>query len=328
MTRMISLLTAFTLIGMAACATAADKNALSILDPSEAGVDYAIQGEYVGDVVLPSQEEKTIGAQVIAQGGGKFVVVVYDGGLPGDGWSRGDRRFHLAGELKDGSVALTGEELVGTIADGAMLLGLVEGDARVQINKTERKSTTVGAKPPEGATVIFDGSNTDGFAHGDLTDDNHLAAGATTAAKFNNYTLHLEFFLPFMPNSRGQGRSNSGVYLHDCYELQVLDSFGLEGENNECGGFYKVRVPDVNMCLPPLVWQTFDIDFTAPAYNAEGAKTAPARVTVRHNGVVIHPNIELSETPGRQEEGPGPRPIHFQHHGNQVRYRNIWVVEK
>ena len=328
MTRMISLLTALTLIGLAACATAADKDVVSILDASQAGVDFAFQGEYVGDGVLPDGREKKIGAQVIAHGGGKFVVVIYEGGLPGDGWKRGDRRFSLAGELRDDAVAITGEKLAGTIADGVLLIGPIDGDPKIRLTKTERKSTTVGAKPPQGAVVIFDGSGTEGFAEGRMTDDNLLEAGATTAGKFNDYTLHLEFFLPYMPDSRGQQRSNSGVYIHNCYELQVLDSFGLEGYNNECGGFYNVRVPDVNMCLPPLVWQTYDIDFTAPVYNAQGAKTAPARVTVRHNGIVIHPNIELSETPGPQAEGPGPRPIHFQRHGNQVRYRNIWVVEK
>jgi hypothetical protein len=82
------------------------------------------------------------------------------------------------------------------------------------------------------------------------------------------------------------------------------------------------------MCLPPLVWQTYDVDFTAPKFDPDGKKIAPARATVRHNGVVIHDNLELAWTPGREPEGPGPRAIHLQQHGNKVQYRNIWVKEK
>ena len=99
---------------------------------------------------------------------------------------------------------------------------------------------------------------------------------ATTKDGFTDYTLHVELRLSYMPTARGQDRSNSGVYLHDCYEIQVLDSFGLEGEDNECGGFYAIHRPEVNMCYPPLTWQTYDVEFTAPKYE-DGKKTANAR---------------------------------------------------
>ena len=161
-----------------------------------------------------------------------------------------------------------------------------------------------------------------------MSKDKNLMSEATSKEKFGDYRLHLEFRLSYMPDARGQGRSNSGVYIHDCYEIQVLDSFGLKGENNECGGFYSIREPDVNMCFPPLVWQTYDIDFTAPKYEDE-KKVANARITVKHNGVTIHDNVELPHaTPGREEEGPAPRPLYLQGHGNKVEYRNIWVEEK
>jgi hypothetical protein len=112
------------------------------------------------------------------------------------------------------------------------------------------------------------------------------------------------------------------------YELQVLDSFGLSGENNECGGFYSIRQPDVNMCYPPLAWQTYDIDFTAAKYDGD-KKAKNARVTVKHNGVTIHDTIELARgTPGRLPEGPSPGGLYLQDHGNPVVYRNIWIVEK
>ena len=191
-----------------------------------------------------------------------------------------------------------------------------------------RHSPTEGAKPPEGAVVLFDGTTAENFKHGTLLPDRNLLSEATSKQGFGDYTLHVEFRLSYMPEARGQARSNSGVYLHDCYEIQVLDSFGLEGEDNECGGFYKLRKPDVNMCFPPLTWQTYDVEFTAPKYK-DGKKVANARVEVRHNGVVIHPEFELPHaTPGRQGEGPAPRPLYLQGHGNKVEYRNIWVKEK
>ena len=152
----------------------------------------------------------------------------------------------------------------------------------------------------------FDGTGVQKWQPGKLAKDGSLDAEAATKDTFGSYHLHLEFRLSYMPQARGQSRSNSGVYVHDCYEIQVLDSFGLKGANNECGGFYSIKEPAVNMCLPPLQWQTYDIDFTAPKYEGE-QKVTNARITVRHNGVVIHDNVELPKfTPGRKKEGAGP----------------------
>ena len=164
--------------------------------------------------------------------------------------------------------------------------------------------------------------------HGILNTD---GSDLLTKRKFNNYTLHLELLLPYRPDARGQGRGNSGVYQVDHYELQVLDSFGLDGKNNECGGFYTKAEPKVNMCLPPLVWQTYDIDFTN-AVQENGKKVKNAHATVKHNGVVIHNNIELpgerNTTAAPVKAGPEPGPVYLQNHGNPVRYRNIWVETK
>jgi hypothetical protein len=285
-------------------------------DPAElqADPDFAIQGEYVGE---------KIGAQVIALSDGKFDVVVYEGGLPGDGWKRGDKASPLHGERDGATAKLTGAGCSGTIADGKMKL--VKDGAAVELKRTVRKSPTLGAKPTANAIVLFDGNGVDKWQPGKLAKDGYLDSEATTKEKFASYHLHVEFRLSYMPQARGQGRSNSGVYLHDCYEIQVLDSFGLKGANNECGGFYSIKEPAVNMCLPPLQWQTYDVDFTAPKYDGD-RKVTNARVTVRHNGVVIQDNVELPKgTPGRQKEGPAPRPLYLQGHGNHVHFNNVWL---
>jgi hypothetical protein len=110
----------------------------------------------------------------------------------------------------------------------------------------------------------------------------------------------------------------------------MLDSFGLEGKNNECGGLYELREPDQNLCYPPLRWQTYDIDYTAAKYDG-GKAVAPPRITVSHNGVVIHKDVALPTDRGTRaapvQPGSDPGPIYLQDHGNPVRYRNIWVVE-
>lgn len=295
--------------------------------------DFRIQGEYLGHGTVEGAQAK-IAAHVVALSRGEFDVVVYQGGLPGDGWKRGDTRFRMSGLLENGVVTLTGASaertLEGRISDGVLTVDEKAGAIKATLGRTQRRSPTLAATPPAGAMVLFDGGDTRNFPRGKLTSEKHLESGVTSVDLPADFTLHLEFRLSYMPTARGQYRSNSGVYLHNCYEVQVLDSFGLEGGHDECGGIYKVREPMVNMCFPPLVWQTYDIDFTAPRYDATGIKTANARVSVRHNGVPIHDNVEVpGSTPAaRQKEGPPPRPLFLQGHGNHVQYRNVWLVER
>ena len=230
-------------------------------------------------------------------------------------------------------------------------------DRDMTFTKTQRRSETLGARAPEGAVVIFGGTNVDMFEPGAKINEftfpgqgqgggnrpQGQGQGQRPPAGFGNtlwaeaaakpfeqkpYTLHLEFMLSYMPTAHGQARSNSGVYINEAYECQVLDSFGLELANNECGGFYQISTPSINMCFPPLTWQTYDIDVTPPKYE-DGKKVENARITVKQNGVVIHDNVELpKETPGCKAEADEARGLYLQGHGNKVQYRNIWLKYK
>jgi hypothetical protein len=305
------------------------KNKGAITDAAKAGPDFKVQGEYVGEVDAPEGKRK-LGFQVIAQGDGKFHSYDFLGGLPGDGGRRLDgSRNVVLGETKDGVTYFPTAAVTLMAKDGVMYATNANGKTVLEIKRTVRKSPTLGAEPPEGATVLFDGKSADGWTGGKLTPDKLLAAGCVSKKELKDFQLHLEFQTPFMPTARGQARGNSGVYLQNRYELQVLDSFGLTGTDTECGAFYTLRGPGVNMCFPPLSWQTYDIDFKAARFDDTGKKTAKALVTVQHNGVPIFDKLELrGSTPGGQAEADTPGPIQLQDHGDPVRYRNIWVVEK
>lgn len=278
--------------------------------------DFAVQGEFSGEGIWPGGEKTKVGAQVIALGNHKFRAVVLRGGLPGDGWKRGDDQISLEGELADGVTNLKGgDKISGKIAGDELSMSDAEGKQVIKLKRTARRSPTLGAKPPPGAIVLFDGKNADQFKDGKLTEMKTLQAGCTAKEQYTIARLHLEFRLSWKPAARGQGRSNSGVYLGGLPEIQVLDSFGLEGKKNECGAFYSRREPDVNMCLPPLVWQSFDVELT------QASPDQNILATVRHNGVVVHKNYDTGK-----KEVP-QRGLHLQAHGNRVQYRNIWLVE-
>ncbi|MBI3862564.1 MAG: DUF1080 domain-containing protein [Planctomycetia bacterium] len=296
----------------------------TITDP-----DFAVQGEYAGDIQTDGEGRK-LGVQVIARGNGKFTAVGYVGGLPGDGW-QGPKKYESEGTSSNGVTTFGVVEIAGaTIKDGLFTITTVGGKVMGKLNKVSRQSPSLGAKPPSGAIVLFDGGSVNEWDGARLTSDGLLIPQATSKKKFQSGTLHLEFRTPYMPQDAGQGRGNSGCYLQGRYEVQILDSFGLEGKDNECGGIYSVKNPALNMCFPPLVWQTYDIDFTAAKYDDAGALTKNARITVRHNGVAVHDDVELPNrktTAAPVEVGRDPGPIYLQDHGNPVRFRNIWFVE-
>lgn len=289
--------------------------------------DFAIQGEYGSDSTGAG-----VGVQVVALGDGQFDAYLLQDGLPGLGWNREKARSVLKGAREGDKItfASADKKRSATILGGHLLLE-GEGATNATLPRVERRSPTLGAKPPKDAVVLFDGGSADQWENGKSEHGCLLATGCTSKRRFGDYTLHLEFRTPYMPSARGQGRGNSGVYHSGRWETQILDSFGLEGRDNECGGIYSVSKPLLNMCLPPLSWQTYDVDFKAATFDAQGKRTAWPRITVRLNGVTVHNDLELNKDfttaapihhPLENPEGP----VYLQNHGNPVVFRNIWIV--
>ncbi|MDO4569403.1 MAG: DUF1080 domain-containing protein [Planctomycetia bacterium] len=350
----LSILSACALFALASIVSAQEYTSVEDLKKNEVDYrDFQAQGEY-----LFVAGAKQFAVQVIADGKGKFTLVGYPGGFPGLGWLL-EKRVRI---IYKGEVNETGDKVLFKVAymengeDYRKQLPIPEAQATATAeldiaqktvtfynpgvparvaNAVEITSPTLGMKAPEGATLFYDGTSKDA-TNTDLI-ANFRKINEETGAMFSEfctknleagkpYYLHVEFMLSFMPNAKGQGRSNSGVYLNECYECQVLDSFGLHGENNECGGFYQQQRPFVNTCISPLKWQTYDFIVFPPKFDESGKKVENARVHVALNGVLIHDNLELKgHTPGRKGESPEPRGIYFQGHGNNVQYRNIWV---
>ncbi|MCC6458882.1 MAG: DUF1080 domain-containing protein [Saprospiraceae bacterium] len=153
-----------------------------------------------------------------------------------------------------------------------------------------------------------------------------------TRRSFGDCQLHLEFRTPSVVKGDGQGRGNSGVFLQNRYEVQVLDSYqNRTYSNGQAGSIYKQTMPLVNVCRAPGEWQTYDILFTAPRFNADGIQVAPGRVTVLQNGVVVQLNTEIKGTteyiglPKVIAHGKGP--LVLQDHDNTTSFRNIWIRE-
>ena len=306
----------------------------AVPDPVKAAEDpdFAVQGEYVGTVTINGAAAE-FGVQLVARGGGKFDGKGFVGGLPGAGWDGSPP--HPGTAARDGGkVVVKNHEgaVSGEIVSGVLTLS---GPTPGALKKIERKSPTLGAKPPAGAVVLFAKPGDEGaktWTNGkllELSDGKFLHAGCVSKKLVGGFQAHVEFRLPWMPEYRGQQRANSGVYVQSRYEVQILDSFGLPGEKNECGALYTQTAPKVNMCLPPLVWQAYNIDFTPAAFDADGTKTTPARITVVHNGVTVQDNVELPKQTGYgKKEDATPGPLVLQDHRSPVVFRNVWLVEK
>ena len=197
--------------------------------------------------------------------------------------------------------------------------------------------------PPKGAAVLLGSDGIAGWKHQGNGRDAEWSfeSGVMEVTRSGNlvtreeyggdFLLHVEFKPPVTPETNGwQARGNSGVYVQGKYEVQVLDSYGLELRMGDCGAIYGKHIPVTNASKPAGQWQTYDIEFTSPRVDAEGKKTAHARMTVWHNGVKIHDDVEVNGTTAAGMGGPerGLGPLMLQDHGHPVQYRNIWLLPR
>ena len=346
------LFTATSRITLAAACLAGNSFGQLWTDPGDDALpaDFEIQGEYAA---------KGMGAQVIALGKGRFHAVVYPGGLPGAGWDGqnkslldgrldGDKAIFVAAEGSRNYMAREAAKFSATrefppkghkpyegVVSEGVFSGASASGVKFSLDRTIRKSPSLGAKPPRDAIVLFDGSkdSMQNWQGGRFDEKTGLlntdGRDIRTKEKFLNYIMHVEFMLPFKPDARIQGRGNSGFYQVDMYEMQILDSYGLMGLNNECGGIYQKADSKVNMCLPPLQWQAYDVDFNS-AVMRDGKKVSNAVLTARLNGVTIHEKLQINgKTGGARGEPEGtPGVIKLQGHGNPLQFRNVWLLPK
>lgn len=186
--------------------------------------------------------------------------------------------------------------------------------------------------------MLFDGTdlsewNGEWKVEGDAVTVVPGAGNLTTKRAFGDVQLHLEWRTPRVVEGEGQDRGNSGVYLMERYEVQVLDSYeNTTYSNGQAGSIYKQHIPLVNASRPPGVWQSYDIIFMAPRFHDDGSLAEPATFTVLHNGVLIQNHVTVKGTTvfiGKPEyESHAPKaPLMLQDHDNPVSYRNIWIRE-
>jgi hypothetical protein len=195
--------------------------------------------------------------------------------------------------------------------------------------------------PPSDAVVLFDGKDLSKWNGGEkwqVKDGYAIVKGGdiTTKGSFGDYQLHVEFATPEKVSGSGQGRGNSGVFLANRYEVQVLDSYENKTYfDGQAASLYKQSPPMVNACRKPGEWQSYEIIFTAPRFDEQSKEAkvlTPGYVTVIHNGVVVQNHFELQggtfyDRPAAYEKHPLKQPIRLQNHGNPVKYRNIWLRE-
>lgn len=236
---------------------------------------------------------------------------------------------------------LTGAILVVSLSQ---VLSQITEPKASEVWEPEPRIVTPGSTPqnaPSDAIILFDGSTASAWQHNDgsavkwIVQDGIMtvekgSGGIFTKDNFGDCQLHVEWRSPLVIEGEGQGRGNSGIFFQNRYEVQVLDSYNNRTySNGQAGSIYKQHIPLVNAMRPTGEWQTFDVIFQAPRFNADGVKIASGYLTVIHNGVVVQNHSEIKGTteyigfPKNDAHGDGP--IQLQDHSNPVSYRNIWL---
>lgn len=337
-----------------------------LFDAPSIGVELKLQGEYVGKdgekpvgAQVVARGDKSFHALVLEGG---LPGDGWDGGRYGllESGSLSEGRADFRSPTDTGASAVLDET-------GLMLK---RGDRKTLLKRVTRKSETLGQQPLAGAIVLFGGANPNVDAFEERKDiegltapmmfEGNMLAGAVTKRQFRDYKLHVEFMTGWEPQNIPWRRADAGIYMLARYEVAIGDSFGFDfdlsgatspnrpklvddksapskfpmAKNNNaprvCGSVFTYPSNVPNSCLPPLVWQTLDIDFTAPRFDDSGKKTSKAVVSVKLNG---HQTVDKLQVNGPTPHGfKGPEtpdgPIWFEAFGRRVLYRNIWVVER
>ncbi len=278
-----------------------------------------------------------------------YVKGVYKVNLVKDLIARESPVAVLTAEKNGDVLSFTGTNgWTGRLAEGK--LSITNGTEKYDMRPFARNSPTINAAPPKGAIVLYNGTDLKAWKkveekdwlQGSDTVDNWkiLPGGALQVVpkptgmhesliskqQFGDLAMHMEFRLQGEP-------TNGGLYFMSRYELNIKDAYGVGGSPIGLGNISKPAdlYPAVNVAFPPMQWQTFDIEFRAPRFDASGKrKTENAKLTVVHNGVTIYKDVELEEIKGSTarlgEAGIGP--LYLQEHGNPYQLRNIWVIDK
>ncbi len=313
--------------------------------PPAAPDEATVQGLYEGSLTLDADGPRKVEGRLVALGQGTYQLLLRDApaaekpakAAPAATPTKPPFKATLDGTTDQGTIRFTGSlglaDGTGTYADGAVRLTV--GHTTSLLKRVTRRPPTLGLRPPRGAVVLIDGKHFDEIncaAPDPAAPASEpgalcvLRGGITSKRTFvGSFKLHVEFRIPFLPNARSQDRGNSGCYLPNGDEIQVLDSFGMTTYlGGGCGGIYRYKDPDPSAfdeyslaALPPLAWQTYDVEYRVP--QEDGKPTGKPRITVFHNGVKIHDHFEL-EKPAQEGR------LFFQDHGNAVEYRNTWLL--
>ena len=201
-------------------------------------------------------------------------------------------------------------------------------------------------EPPSDAIVLFDGTSLSDWESVEQKGqparwkvaDGYMEVvprmgNIATKRGFGDVQLHVEYMAPLPVESEGQGRGNSGVFMMSIYEIQVLDSYrNPTYADGLAAAIYGQYPPLVNACRPPGEWQTYDVIFHRPLFDLSGAVRRKARMTILHNGILVHDDAELTGPTAHKQRPPyaahpDALPLMLQDHGNLVRFRNIWARE-